>query len=133
MTEEEKNLVSVPAIVHFFRTDLGKRAVEAAKRGQLFREKQFVIGIPASQIRPKWDEEEMVLVQGIIDLWFYEGDEIVLVDYKTDRVYPGQEELLKARYQEQLAYYAKALAQTTGCRVKEKQIYSFALQKSLCL
>ena len=133
MTEEEKNLVSVPAIVHFFRTDLGKRAAEAAKRGQLFREKQFVIGVPASQIRPKWDEEEMVLVQGIIDLWFYEGDEIVLVDYKTDRVYPGQEELLKARYQEQLAYYAKALAQTTGCRVKEKQIYSFALQKSLCL
>ena len=74
-----------------------------------------------------------MLVQGIIDLWFYEGDEIVLADYKTDRVYPGQEELLKARYQEQLAYYEKALIQTTGCRVKEKLIYSFALQKTLCL
>lgn len=133
MTAEEKNLVSVPAVVHFFRTDLGKRAAEAAKRGQLFREKQFVIGVPASQIRPQWDEKETVLVQGIIDLWFYEGDEIVLADYKTDRVYPGQEELLKARYQEQLAYYEKALLQTTGCRVKEKSIYSFALQKTLCL
>ena len=133
MTAEEKNLVSVPAVVHFFRTDLGKRAAEAAKRGQLFREKQFVIGVPASQIRPQWDEKETVLVQGIIDLWFYEGDEIVLADYKTDRVYPGQEELLKARYQEQLAYYEKALIQTTGCRVKEKLIYSFALQKTLCL
>ena len=46
-----------------------------------------MIGVPASDIRPQWDKEEMVLVQGIIDAWFYEGDQIVLLDYKTDRVF----------------------------------------------
>ena len=131
--EEEISLLNIPAIVHFFRTDIGKRAADAAKRGQLYREKQFVIGVPASDIRPQWDKEEMVLVQGIIDAWFYEGDQIVLLDYKTDRVLKGQEQKLKERYQAQLNYYAKALKQTTGHEVKEKIIYAFSLQEGIAL
>ena len=131
--EEEISLLNIPAIVHFFRTDIGKRAADAARRGQLYREKQFVIGVPASDIRPQWDKEEMVLVQGIIDAWFYEGDQIVLLDYKTDRVLKGQEQKLKERYQAQLDYYAKALKQTTGHEVKEKIIYAFSLQEGIAL
>lgn len=131
VTQEECSLVSVPSIVHFFRTDLGRRAAAAAKRGELYREKQFVIGIPASEIRPDWGEEELVLIQGIIDAWFYEDDQIVLADYKTDRVARGQEELLAKRYRTQLDYYERALTQMTGKPVKEKLIYSFALQESI--
>ena len=133
ISEEEISLLNIPAIVHFFRTDIGKRAADAARRGQLYREKQFVIGVPASDIRPQWDKEEMVLVQGIIDAWFYEGDQIVLLDYKTDRVLKGQEQKLKERYQAQLDYYAKALKQTTGHEVKEKIIYAFSLQEGIAL
>lgn len=133
ISEEEISLLNIPAIVHFFRTDIGKRAADAARRGQLYREKQFVIGVPASDIRPQWDKEEMVLVQGIIDAWFYEGDQIVLLDYKTDRVLKGQEQKLKDRYQAQLDYYAKALKQTTGHEVKEKIIYAFSLQEGIAL
>lgn len=33
-----------------------------------------------------WNGDETVLVQGIIDAYFIEGEEIVLVDYKTDRM-----------------------------------------------
>ena len=46
----------------------------------------------------------MVLVQGIIDACFFEEDQIVLLDYKTDRVLKGQEQKLKDRYQAQLDY-----------------------------
>ena len=133
ISEEEISLLNIPAIVHFFRTDIGKRAADAARRGQLYREKQFVIGVPASDIRPQWDKEEMVLVQGIIDAWFYEEDQIVLLDYKTDRVLKGQDQKLKDRYQAQLDYYAKALKQTTGHEVKEKIIYAFSLQEGIAL
>ena len=133
ISEEEISLLNIPAIVHFFRTDIGKRAADAARRGQLYREKQFVIGVPASDIRPQWDKEEMVLVQGIIDAWFYEEDQIVLLDYKTDRGLKGQEQKLKERYQAQLDYYAKALKQTTGHEVKEKIIYAFSLQEGIAL
>lgn len=131
--EEERNLVNIPAIVHFFRTDLGRRAAAAAKRGELYREKQFVIGTEASFIRPEWAENELVLVQGIIDVWFYEDGEIVVADYKTDRVTKGKEKILADRYRTQIDYYARALEQMTGRKVKEKLIYSFALQESIRL
>ena len=133
LAREEVQLVSMPAIVHFFRTDLGKRAAAAQKRGELYRERQFVIGVKASDIHPEWEENETVLIQGIIDAWFEEDGELVVMDYKTDRVYDQGEELLVQRYRTQLDYYAKALEQLTGKRVKEKLIYSFALQKEIAI
>ena len=90
-----------------------------------------MIGVPASDIRPQWDKEEMVLVQGIIDAWFYEGDQIVLLDYKTDRVKTGKE--LADRYASQLKLYGEALERIYNhgsertLRVKERLLYSFRL------
>ena len=43
-----------------------------ARRGTLKREQPFVMGIPASQARAGWPEEEQILVQGIIDAYFEE-------------------------------------------------------------
>ena len=60
-------------------------------------------------------------------------DEIVLVDYKTDRVKSGQEQKLIDLYHVQLEDYARALERMTGKRVKEKIIYSFTLQKEILL
>ena len=52
----------------------------------------------------------MVLIQGIIDAYFEEdGEIIVILDYKTDRVQTEAE--LKDRYREQLRLYTKALEQ----------------------
>ena len=73
------------------------------------------------------------LIQGIIDMYFEEDGELVLIDYKTDRVNKsaaGEQELVK-RYAIQLNYYAKALAQLTGKCVKEKIIYSFTMGKEI--
>ena len=68
-----------------------------------------------------------MLIQGIIDAFFYEDDGIVVVDYKTDRVRYARE--LTDKYHAQLEYYEKALTMMTGKRVKEKLIYSFTLGK----
>lgn len=83
-----------------------------------------MIGLPGSEVGGS-DGEEMVLIQGIIDAFFYEDDEIVVVDYKTDRVHRAEE--LSEKYHAQLEYYEKALEMMTGKKVKEKLIYSFAL------
>ena len=82
---------------------------------------------------PLW-QEETVLVQGIIDAYFVEDGEIVLVDYKTDRVNEAHE--LVDRYKTQLDLYADALgrifsAGDKNAEIKEKLIYSFRLQKSI--
>ena len=66
-----------------------------------------------------------MLIQGIIDVYLEEEDGLVVADYKTDSVTRPQE--LINRYQVQLDYYARALEQLTGKKVREKIIYSFAL------
>ena len=70
-----------------------------------------------------------MLIQGIIDVWLEEEGGMVLIDYKTDHVSDG--EILVKRYKVQLDYYQRALEQMTGKRVKERIIYSLALQKEI--
>ena len=105
----------------------------AARQKQLFREQPFVIARKASELEPEWQCEEDVLVQGIIDGYFIENDELVLVDYKTDFVRSGEEQKLIDRYHVQLDDYAQALERMTGRRVKERYIYSFTLGKEIRL
>ncbi|MEG1901412.1 MAG: helicase-exonuclease AddAB subunit AddA [Clostridium sp.] len=124
MTGEARNLVVAGDIYRFLHSDLGKRAADAEKSGHLYREKQFVMGIPAREMGA-WDSDELVLIQGIIDVYFEEDGELVLVDYKTD--YAEDKETLIKRYKTQLDYYERALSQITRKTVKEKVLYSYRL------
>ncbi|RKM61950.1 helicase-exonuclease AddAB subunit AddA [Butyrivibrio sp. CB08] len=123
--ETYRECVWSPDIVTFLATDLGQRMGEAYRRGELFREKPFMMGVSASELKPQFPDEEMVLVQGIIDAWFIEDDEIILLDYKTDRV--DDEDTLIRRYKLQLELYKRALEAATKKKVKEVYIYSFDL------
>ena len=114
-----------PDIVSFLSTDLGQRMGDAFRRGELMREKPFMMGVSAKELDERFPEDEMVLVQGIIDAWFMEDDEIVLLDYKTDRV--SDEETLIRRYKLQLELYKRALEAAAKRKVKEVYIYSFDL------
>ena len=82
-------------------------------------------------IEKDWNGEETVLVQGIIDAYFVENDEIVLVDYKTDKVRKGEEQHLIDHYHTQLEDYAQALERMLQKKVKEIYIYSFTLGKMI--
>ncbi len=90
-----------------------------------------MMGLPAREIYPEQDSDAMIMVQGIIDAFFFQGEEIVLVDYKTDSARQGQEGELVEKYRAQLDYYAKALERLTGKKVAERLIYSFALGREL--
>lgn len=133
MTVEEKDTLSVKRFTWFIQTKLGRRMQHAAKQGTLHREQQFMLGIPASEVIPELQSEETVLIQGIIDAYFEEEGELVLVDYKTDYVEQGQEKELAERYRTQMMYYARALEQLTGKAVREKIIYSFSLGREIIL
>ena len=116
-------------IFRFLETPSGKRMKKAAKSQRLWKEQPFVLGIDAKELYPEEEDGELILVQGIIDAYFEEEDELVVLDYKTDRVRKAEE--LVEKYQEQLRYYAKALEQMTGKKVKEKIIYAFSLGKEI--
>ena len=130
MTDEDASALDVKKFEWFAKSSLCGRMRAAAVSGELKREQPFMIGIPANEVySEKSDSEELIMIQGIIDAFFYEGDDIVLVDYKTDFVMKGQEEKLAERYKTQLDYYARALESVTGKKVNEKLIYSFSLGK----
>ena len=133
MEEKEAASVRIRDILHFVESALGHRMKAAALQKKLFREQPFVIARKASELEGEWQCEEDVLVQGIIDAYFIENDEIVLVDYKTDFVRNGEEQKLIDRYHVQLEDYAQALERMTGRRVKERYIYSFTLGKEIRL
>lgn len=123
MNELQVKSVNPWDIYTFVQSDIGRRVANAVNCGSVRREQPFVF------------EYEGQLIQGIIDLYFEEDGELVIVDYKTDRVNKsaaGAQKLVK-RYAVQLNYYAKALAQLTGKCVKEKIIYSFALEKGIII
>ncbi len=133
MTQPQADCLQYADFCTFLASPIGGRMTAAAARGMLRRESPFVFSRPAREIDPAWDFDDRILIQGIIDAWFLEGEEIVLVDYKTDRVSPGQEQKLIDLYKVQLEDYADALHRLTGRRVKEKIIYSFALGRELAL
>ena len=133
--EREIKAINDGKISNMLSSGLGQRMIRAAVKGDLYKEQQFSVGIPASQIRQElFDSADMergddiVIVQGIIDAFFYEDGDIVLMDYKTDR---ATEQELVGRYHAQLTYYADTLEKLTGRHVKEKLIYSFYLNKEI--
>ena len=130
--KDESEWISLTKINRFLNTRIAGRMQQAARRGALHREQPFVLGMPADQVSREWNNGEEVLIQGIIDAWFYEEDGIVLVDYKTDFIPEGQDGgFLINRYSLQLDYYQLALERLTGKKVKEKLIYSFYLNQTL--
>ncbi len=119
--------VNLRKLMNFLQKPLAKRMWEAQCKGELYREQPFVLGISASKLGEQFPAEEKVLIQGIIDAFFVEEGQIVLLDYKTDKVQTGKE--LWDRYATQLEYYEEALSNLMQMPVKEKILYSFSLEE----
>lgn len=126
LTQPEADVANIKAIEAFFKTQLGRRMLNAES---VHRETTFNIEIKATEAFKELPEEiygsEMLLLQGVIDCWFETGDGIVLIDYKTDYVPAGGSEIIRKRYNTQLDYYTKALERITGRNVSEKYLYLF--------
>jgi len=89
-----ESLEALDLAQRFHASELGKRAARATR---IEREFDFQIA---------WDD---VVLRGQIDLWFEEGGELIVVDYKTDR-----DESSHGSYALQLRLYAAALELYAG-------------------
>lgn len=127
--------INVKDVEKLVKSPFGEELCKAAAKKRLYREKQFVMGVPADTICGEYDPEEWILVQGIVDVYYETEDGLVLADYKTDAVPYGEEgkKMLKERYKKQLDYYEIALCRLTGKPVIKKSIYSFRLGEEISL
>ena len=126
ITIKEKETINVTQIYNFTKSTIWKE-LEQAKLVE--KEKTFYINIPANEIYEN-DVKENILVQGIIDLYYInEKDELILVDYKTD--YVKEEKELIEKYKVQLELYKKALEESLNKKVEKIYIYSTQLNKAI--
>lgn len=128
LTENEASSVDVECINGFFRSEPGIRAVRAARKGLLVKEQPFNLMSERGG--------ERIIIQGIIDCYFREGDEIVLLDYKTNRIDPlksfdEESERLSGLYGEQMHLYKTALEEATNLKVKNTYLYLMSVGKVL--
>lgn len=136
LTKEEASVIRYKKIQSFFKSTLGKRLLDSYRRGLLVqKELPFFTEVSSIELDKSLAkdiyENELVRLQGIIDCFFEEDDEIVLLDYKTDYVEEGNEESIKERYRVQIQYYKEAIEKITGKKVKESYLYLFYLDKEI--
>lgn len=129
LPEAEVKLINPKRFEAFLASPLAERFRKAQAAGALYREQHFMKQVANDYLFPGSETSEPVILQGIIDAFFIEDGEIVLVDYKSDHV--REAGTLIGRYQKQLELYAEALEKITGLPVKEKLIYSIILEKTI--
>ncbi len=104
-----------PAMIHrFFQSEIGRRAICAARKGKLWKEKPFTLRTRVN--------DQSVLVQGIIDCFFEEDGRLILLDYKSNRMGDDPKPIIEM-YEEQIRLYRNALREATDMDVSEAYLY----------
>jgi ATP-dependent helicase/nuclease subunit A len=134
LTPAQAEAIDCAAIAAFFAGDLGRR-LAAARR--VMREVPFSRTVPAGRVRPELADDpsaagEPVLIQGVIDCLFEDGDgRLVLLDYKTDRVWNGDVESAAERHRFQIGLYAESVGEILGRAVDEAHVFFVGEGKSV--
>ena len=127
LTPAEADSIKPGDIAALARSPLGKRML-AAK--ELRREFKFSILIPAGELLAGAGDDELLL-QGVVDCLFDEGDGLVIVDFKSDNVTGFTQQAAVKRYAPQLAAYAKAMEKIFERPVVEKLLYFFKTREAV--
>ena len=110
-------------IKRFLDSSLVSRIIESPK---VLREYKFTTRLHLKDYDesvPLEFEDEKIILQGAVDCMFQEDDEIVVVDYKTDRFKSISE--MKAKYAKQLLLYSNSVKKCTDINVKQIILYLF--------
>lgn len=127
ITEIEVQNIDKEKLLEYTNSQLWTELKQAK---EIHKEHPFYINIKASRIYNQINKEddEDILVQGVIDLFFIDKDDkLILVDYKTD--YVQNENELVEEYKGQLDLYKEALEQSLNKKVDKMCIYSVYLNK----
>lgn len=107
LTPEIAEKISIEGIMQFLDSEIGRFLIQNVDH--LHREEPFAMLLPADQLFSEYQNQDEILIHGIIDGYLEFDDKIFLYDLKTDRYTIGREQLLINRYRGQLNLYKDAL------------------------
>lgn len=123
----QKELLDRNSLEKFVFSDLAKKIMDSEN---VFVEKDFLVPYNAGEaLNNSLYSNDEIMIQGIMDCVLKNGDEITVIDYKTDNVKSML--TLKNRYEKQLELYrygAKYLFKTDKVKCI---LYSFHLNESI--
>ena len=90
--------------------------LDSLKGMTLYREKDFIVSLPAREVF-NLDSKEEIVIQGIIDLLAVSNDGAIIIDYKYSSL---DSKSLKAKYKKQLDLYSFALERATNIKTLKK-------------
>ena len=120
LSPDERAQVWPGPIAAFARSALGKRTLNATKA---LREYKFSVLLDTADLLENGPAGEQVLLNGAIDLLLFEEEGLTVIDFKTDRVHPGEESQKAREHALQLALYAKAAEEVFGLPVRETWVW----------
>ena len=128
ITLKEAEAINPNVILKFTKSKIFEQ-LKTAK--EYHKEEPFYINIPANEV-VETKSDENILVQGVIDLYYIDKDDnLILLDYKTDFIKGREEQVLINRHKAQLMLYKEALENGLNRRVNKIYIYSTGVGKEI--
>lgn len=121
LTIDQAQQIDLDSLAWFFQSPLGLRL--RADKTRVLREWPFVIGVDPSRYDPaakKIDDQDVLLVRGILDVLLNTGDGWEILDYKTDPIGPDAVARRVEEYRGQLGIYSAAVRAVWGADVKKR-------------
>ena len=122
LTQAQLDAVPEEKLLRFFRSELGELVLRG---GEVRREFKFSVFNDASEYYPV-ESGQRILFQGVVDCFVITKDGIVVLDFKTDRLTPGQEQERAEYYAPQITAYSQALERIYSVPVIRRVLYFFS-------
>ncbi|MFM2082332.1 MAG: hypothetical protein RL380_1023, partial [Verrucomicrobiota bacterium] len=141
MTSEELAVLDFAALADFWQSEFGQR-VRKQSPELIHRELPFTARMKTADLREldllpansTLTDDEFVTVQGAVDLAvIFPGQEIWLLDFKTDDLDETQLEARAEKYRQQLLLYARALARIYQVPVRVCRLHFLKPRRSVAV
>jgi len=124
--------IDTQSILNFFQSELGQAVIEA--ENTVWREWPFTYAMPvvarasspwstARMAVPLSTGDEIIVVQGIIDMLVQTPKGLLVIDFKTDRITAGEVAERTELYRKQLELYGRATGAILKAKILAKWLY----------
>jgi len=124
ISEPVAEQIDVDSIVRFYDSEPGRIVLKWS--GQVLREWPFTLGVAASELYEAdkdGKDDEIVIIQGIIDMLVQTPAGLLIVDFKTDRIKAGQVQERAQLYAKQINLYSRAVEAILKSKLMSKWLY----------
>jgi len=126
ITQAVAERIDSESIAAFFQSKLGRMVLDTANRA--WREWPFTFALPASEFsdsghQPRVTSDEIIVVQGIIDMLISTPEGLAVIDFKTDNIAAEEVAGRAELYCRQLELYARAASAILETKLSGKWLY----------